>query len=198
MGVEAGAGDVTGEGLSAALERPERRRGASLGYLLATGVAAVVVAVLAVLVVVGHLRLRDLRVSEAASAEALAAARAYAPDMLSYDYRTIDADLARARGYATGTLAENYRELARTLAPTVKRQQTVQQAVVAAAAVESATPDRVQVLLFVNMGTTKVVPGESRPQRQVLQSRARFVLVRGEDHWLVAELSTLIGNAPAN
>ncbi len=49
-----------------------------------------------------------------------------------------------------------------------------------------------------NMGTTKVFPGEKQPQKQVVQNRARFVLVRGEGHWLVSELSTLIGNAPTS
>ncbi|WP_203989985.1 hypothetical protein [Sphaerisporangium rufum] len=159
-------------------------------------VLALLAALLAVLAGLEALRLRELRAGRAAGEEALAAARAYAPDMLSYDYRTIDADLGRARGYATGGLAEHYRELAGKLAPTVRRQQTVQQAVVAAAAVESAAADRVQVLLFMNMGTTKVLPGEKQPQKQVVQNRARFVLVRSEGRWLVSELSTLIGNAP--
>ncbi|MDH2427091.1 hypothetical protein [Sphaerisporangium sp. TRM90804] len=148
------------------------------------------------LVATAHLRLRELRHSERAAAEALAAARTYAPDMLSYDYRTIEADLARARGYATGSLSVHYGELAGVLGPAARRQQTVQQAVVAAAAVESATAERVQVLLFMNMGTTKVLPGERQPQKQVVQNRARFVLVRGDEQWLVSELSTLIGNAP--
>ncbi|MFG1877827.1 hypothetical protein ACGFIV_23525 [Sphaerisporangium sp. NPDC049003] len=189
---------MTAEGALEPLEGARRPRSRSGPYVVAVALLGLLAAVLAVLVAVGFIRLRDLRAGESASVEALAAARTYAPDMLSYDYRTIDADLARARGYATGDLAEHYRELTRVLAPAVRRQQTVQQAVVAAAAVESATPDRVQVLLFMNMGTTKVFPGEKQPQKQVVQNRARFVLVRGEDHWLVSELSTLIGNAPTS
>ena len=180
------------------LEGAERRRGRSRAFVVSAALLALLAAVLAVLVTIAYLRLRDLRAGESAATEALAAARGYAPDMLSYDYRTIDADLARARGYATGDLAAHYRELATVLAPTVRAQRTVQQAVVAAAAVESATADRVQVLLFMNMGTTKVLPGERQPQKQVIQNRARVVLVRGEGRWLVSELSTLIGNVPAN
>lgn len=186
---------MTAEGALTPLESGGRRR---WGHLMAVVLLSLLAAVLAVLVTVTYLRLRDLRESETAGAEALTAARTYAPDMLSYDYRTIEADLVRARGYSTGALADHYRELTRVLAPTVKRQQTVQQAVVAAAAVESAAPDRVQVLLFMNMGTTKVLPGEKQPQKQVVQNRARFVMVRSEGHWLVSELSTLIGNAPTS
>ncbi len=187
---------MTGERALEPLEGGPRRPRRSRGHIAAVVLLGLLAAVLAVLAAVGHLRLRELRDSESSAAAALAAARTFAPDMLSYDYRTIDADLARARGYATGDLADHYRELATVLAPEVRRQQTVQQAVVAAAAVESATPDRVQVLLFMNMGTTKVFPGEKQPQKQVVQNRARFVLVRGQGHWLVSELSTLIGNAP--
>jgi Mce-associated membrane protein len=189
---------VSAEGSFPPLEGGPRRRTRSGAYTIAVALLALLAAVLAILTAVTYSRLRELRQSDSAASEALAAARTYAPDMLSYDYRTIDADLARARGYATGDLADHYRELTRVLAPTVRRQQTVQQAVVAAAAVESATPDRVQVLLFMNMGMTKVLPGENQPQKQVVQNRARFVLVKNQDHWLVSELSTLIGNAPTS
>lgn len=176
--------------------RRTRSRSWSFGVLVA--LLAVLVGTLAFLVGAGYLRLRELRQSETAAAEALAAARTYAPDMLSYDYRTIDADLARARGYATGALADHYRELGEVLPPTVKRQQTVQQAVVAAAAVESAAPDRVQVVIFMNLATTKIPAGGTVPLKQVSQNRARFVLVNGDGRWLVSELSTLIGNAPTD
>ncbi|MET8146578.1 hypothetical protein ABZU32_40255 [Sphaerisporangium sp. NPDC005288] len=187
---------MTGEGGLRSPEGAVASRSRSWRFLAAVTLLGLLAAVLAVLTVLAYLRLRELRDSESAAADATAAARAYAPDMLSYDYRTIEADLARAKGYATGDLAAHYGELTRVLAPVVRREQTVQQAAVVAAAVESATPDRVQVLLFMNMGTSKLVPGEKRPQRQVLHNRARFVLVRGQEHWLVSELSTLIGNAP--
>ncbi|MEO3811694.1 hypothetical protein ABGB17_22090 [Sphaerisporangium sp. B11E5] len=180
------------------VEGVRRRRPRSRAFGALVALLALLVGTLAFLVGAGYLRLRELRQSETAAAEALAAARTYAPDMLSYDYRTIDADLARARGYATGALADHYRELGRVLPPSVRRQQTVQQAVVAAAAVESATPGRVQVLLFMNLGTTKVPAGGTVPLKQVSQNRARFVLVKADDHWLVSELSTLIGNAPTD
>ncbi|MFC4530341.1 hypothetical protein [Sphaerisporangium dianthi] len=187
---------MTAEGGPASLQGAAAPRSRSWGFIAAAGLLGLLAAVLAVLTVVAYLRLRELRESESAAAEALAAARAYAPDMLSYDYRTIEADLARAKGYATGDLADHYGELSRVLVPVVRREQTVQQAAVVAAAVEAATPERVQVLLFMNMGTSKLVPGEKQPQRQVLHNRARFVLIRGQEHWLVSELSTLIGNAP--
>ncbi|MFC6578409.1 hypothetical protein ACFQBS_16930 [Planomonospora parontospora] len=116
--------------------------------------------------------------------------------MLSYDHRTIEQDLARAAGYATGELTEHYRRLSTTLAPTARRQQAVQSVAVSGAAVESAGSDRVEVLLFMNVSTVKTPAGEKAPRRQVSQSRARFVMVKKGSRWLVAELSTLLGDPP--
>jgi Mce-associated membrane protein len=135
----------------------------------------------------------SIRTDEAAGVEAMAAARAMAPDLLSYDYRTIEGDLARATGHTTGELTKHYRELTASLVPKAKAQKMVQTTAVADAAVESAEDDRVEVLLFVNTGTVKEITGQAEPQQQVSRSRARFVMVRGDSGWLVAELSTLIG-----
>src|SRR5690606_6475120 len=109
---------------------------------------ALVAAGLAVVAWSAFLDLRQLRQSEAAAAQALTAARSYAAEMLSYDYRTIDRDFARASAHATGDLVAHFRELAGTLEPRARQRKTVQQAVVAAAGVESATPDEVHVLVF--------------------------------------------------
>lgn len=139
------------------------------------------------------LDLRAMRDGEAAGVEAMAAARAVAPDLLSYDHRTIEQDLARAAEHTTGALTRHYRELSGTLAAKARAQQTVQTAAVAAAAVERAEPGRVEVLMFVNTGTVKKITGKAEPQQQVSQNRARFVMIKQGSRWLVADLSTLIG-----
>ncbi|WP_240197570.1 hypothetical protein [Nonomuraea lactucae] len=139
--------------------------------------------------------LRTLRDADVAGAEAVVAARRIAPDLLSYDHRTVERDLARAAAHTTGALTGHYRQLVQTLVAKAKAQKTVQTATVAAAAVERAEPDRVEVLLFVNTGTVKEVPGKAEPQRQITRNRARLVMVRHDSGWLVADLSTLIGTA---
>ncbi|GAA0390322.1 hypothetical protein GCM10009530_46900 [Microbispora corallina] len=141
--------------------------------------------------------LRSLQDAEKAGGSALAAARAYAPEMLSYDYRTIDRDLARAGAHATGALAEQYRRLPAAIGPDARLRHKVQQAVVAAAGVESQSPGEVRVLVFVNLVTSRTDPGASRPTQQVVQSRARLVLVTQGDGWRVSALSTLLGDTPA-
>lgn len=139
--------------------------------------------------------LRGMRAGEAAGAEAVAAARTIAPDLLSYDYRTIEQDLARAGEHTTGALAEHYRQLSGTLVAKARAEKTVQTAAVAGAAVMHAEPGRVEVLLFVNMGTVKQVPGKAEPQQQVSQNRAKLVMIKKDSHWLVEDLSTLLGTA---
>jgi Mce-associated membrane protein len=42
----------------------------------------------------------------------------------------------------------------------------------------------------------KTLAGEKEPRRQVSQNRARLVMVKKDSRWLVAELSTLLGNPP--
>jgi Mce-associated membrane protein len=164
---------------------------------LLTALLVLVAVALAFRGVLDHLGLRRLQDSERAAVSALATARSYAVDLLSYDYRTIDRDLARARGHATGPLADQYRRLAERLAPDARRRQTVQQATVVAAGVESATPDKVQVLVFVNLITTRTGPGQTVPRQQVTRSRARLVLVTQGDGWQVSGLSSLLGDTPA-
>nr|BFE86131.1 hypothetical protein GCM10020093_087320 [Planobispora longispora] len=64
--------------------------------LLVTGVLSLVALVLAAAVGVMLADLGRLRAGEDAGRDALAAARSFAADMLSYDYRTIEQDFARA------------------------------------------------------------------------------------------------------
>ncbi|GAA3422912.1 hypothetical protein ACQP10_04840 [Streptosporangium sandarakinum] len=168
-------------------------RGGSRTVAAALGAVALVLAVVT-WVVYGDLS--RLRQEEADGREALAAARLAAPDMLSYDYRTIEQDFTRAAGYTAGGLTEHYRQLAKSLAPQVRQERTVQQVTVAGAAVESVRAGRVDVLLFTNVGTVRTPPGESEPRRQVIQNRARLGMVKQGSRWLVAELSTLLGTPP--
>ncbi|MEU4536598.1 hypothetical protein AB0G15_17190 [Streptosporangium sp. NPDC023825] len=166
---------------------------------LAIGLMVAVALALAAAVWIMFTDLSRLRADETAGREALAAARAVAPDMLSYDYRTIEQDFARAGGYTTGALSLHYRQLARSMAAQARRQKTVQQAAVTGAGVESVESGdfgRVEVLLFMSMSTVKTPEGGKEPRRVVSQNRARFIMVKKDSRWLVSELSTLLGDPP--
>ncbi|HEY9522322.1 MAG TPA: hypothetical protein VIR33_03720 [Thermopolyspora sp.] len=181
---EAGAAEVTAR-------RRRLRVGTSLILLLALSVAG-----LATVTTMTYLDLRALRDGEAAGPAALAAARAYAPELMSYDYRTVSTDFARARGHTTGALTGYYRRLETTLGPVIAQRRTVQRVEVLGAAVESAAPGRVQVLILLNRATTTTLPGAKAPRREVTTGRTRLVMVKANNGWLVSDLSTLLGNVP--
>lgn len=183
-------GEITAEGAG-------RRRRRSWRYGLLVTVLALATLALAHATLNTFLELRRLQGGVSAAEEALAAARSYAPDLLSYDYRTVEEDLSRALGHTTGELSERYRRLQRTLVPQARRQRAVQQATVLAAAVESAAPDRVQVLLVLNTEWVTAAGDAKRQEQHFLQNRARMVMVRGDAGWAVQDLSTLLGTAPA-
>lgn len=180
---------MTGEGPSEAVVR---RAG---WFALMVGALVIVLLVVGTAVGVMWADLARLTRGENDGVEALAAARSIAPDLLSYDHRTIEQDLARAQQHTAGDLTEHFRDLAETLVPTAREQRATQQVVVSAAAVESAEPDRVRVLLFIDVTTVKTLAGEEQPQRQVSQNRARFAMIKEGDRWRVSALSTLLGTA---
>jgi len=115
------------------------------------------------------------------------AARTAVVDVLSYDYRTLDADLARGQqGLAPGFRQEYARITATSVRPVAVRQQVVTTATVPATSIVSATRESVEVLMFVDQLTT------SAEQKNVVNvSRVQVTMVRSGDRWLVSELRAI-------
>jgi Mce-associated membrane protein len=159
--------------------------------------------VLAVLLVVGLVALaalgwqyRNGRLTETARTEALAAARKAAPIVLSYDYRHLDKDFSTARAHLTGDFRDEYGKTTKTVvAPTAEKYHGVVKATVAApasgaapaAAVVSASPDKVVVLLFINQVTESTQVSGSR----VDLNRVRMTMDRTGDGWKVSAVDAL-------
>ncbi len=152
---------------------------AVLGALAAGAVAASVQ-------LAGEVR-RDDAVAAARTA-ALAAARTEIRQILSYDYRSIGAGLARARDDTTGQFRGEFGVLASQLiGPAATQQHTITWAAVPAAAVVSATADQVVVLLFVDQSTADT----AQPQAQRTASQLRVTMQRDGRRWLVAQFQPL-------
>lgn len=136
----------------------------------------------------GAVELRDRRLVAAARVDALAAARSAAVDLLSYDFRRLDADFERGRRHVTGRFAEEYATTTeKTVRPTATRYQAVVEATLVDAGVRSATRDRAIVIVFVNQtsrNTRLVAP-------QIDQNRVRLTLTRVGEAWLVSEVDAL-------
>jgi Mce-associated membrane protein len=168
------------------LSSSERRtdpRAAGLAGWLRLGLAAVAVAALAVsgVLLMGQ---RQHDAAQRAGQQALAAARTAAVAVLSYDYRHLDSDFAAATAYTAQPFTAEYQQTTtKAVKPVATKNAAVVKAVVSAAGVVRAAPDRVVVLAFVNQQTSS-----GRLQRpQVDQNRVELTMVRGAGgRWLVA------------
>lgn len=155
--------------------------------LVLPGLAVAAVLLLAATAVLGWFAWSANRTA-AARDDALAASRSHAQEILSYDYRHIDADINRAKKDITGSFRKEYADTTRTVVkPTAVQYHAVVRATVKAASVVSASRSRVVVLLFVDQITTSTrVSGP-----KVDQSRVRMTLVKTGGRWLVSQVDAL-------
>ena len=177
-------------GAHRAAERTRVRRRWSWSRRL-TVVGAVLCLPLLAAVTVLLLRDQDaVKVRHARSA-AMAAATVTAGDVLSYDYRTLDADVARAQADATGVFAAQYRDTAAALKQQAAQTRAIVQATPSRPGVVSATADEVVVLVFVDQASVRQVAGAKTPTTRIDQSRVRMTMTRVGDRWLVSQLAAL-------
>jgi Mce-associated membrane protein len=145
----------------------------------------------AALVLAGSLlatRPEDRRLEDQLRREALAAARAAAISLTTYDHRTLDEDFGRVAGQATGEFAKEYAETSAQLRPALEQSQAVATAEVPAVGIESLSTDPIEVVLVVAVDQTVMTAG-AEPRTEY--NRMRMKLVRTDDAWLVAEVERL-------
>lgn len=156
---------------------PTRRRGVRLALvaLLALGTIAVVVATI----------FAWTRPGPVDEGPAQAAAEVAVVPVLSYDYRTLDADAEAAKSYMTPSFRERYDETFTLLQENAGRTKTVVRVdVVVASGIVRSSESRVDVLLFVNRSRSNVQQKDTFRDQVTMQMR----LVDGE--WLVDGLVT--------
>ena len=167
-----------------------------------SAIGAVVAAALCVPAAVGVVLLAtkvDRTADESAARRgALHAAARIARDILSYDYRTIDQDLARARGDTTGEFARQYASTAAGLRAKAKSTQAIVQARVRDVGVVTATSDQVVVLVFADQISITRAPGAASPTAQEISSAVQFTLAESGGRWRVSALSAVQTGAPTS
>lgn len=150
------------------------------------GVAAAAVLGLGAAVFLLCQRLEQASVVDAARQSAIDAARTRLPQLLSYDFHTLDRDLAGARSGTTGTFRDQFAELTtKVVAPAAQQQQIVTKTTVAGASVVSAEKDRVVLLVFLD----QVTQTKADPSSRIDGARVRATLQRQDGQWLVSELT---------
>ena len=123
--------------------------------------------------------------------DALHAATGAVHDLLSYDYRTLDADVSRAKTRTTGVFSQQYAQTAGQLLTEAKQLKAIVQASVGLPGVVSASGDRVVVLVFVDQASVKQLPGQKTPTTRIDQSRVQVTMTKVHGTWLVSALSAL-------
>ncbi len=151
-----------------------------LGGLVVIAAVALVVA-LAMPVKSGSASERD---------QALAAAKTEVPVILSYDYRTFDAGLAKGKTVLTGRMIDDYtKSMTTTIKPNAVKLKAVVQASTDSGGVESVSPDGKQVVVLV-FGEQKVTQSSlNAPRVDLLRVRATLDLIGG--HWLISKFDPL-------
>lgn len=150
------------------------------------GVAAAAVLGLCTATVLLYQRVEQASEVDSARQAASDAARTRLPQLLSYDYHTLDKDLAGARAGTTGAFHDQFTELTtKVVAPAAQQQQIVTRTTVAGTSVVSAEPDRVVLLVFLD----QVTQTKADPSARIDGARVRATLQQQDGQWLVSQLS---------
>jgi Mce-associated membrane protein len=122
--------------------------------------------------------------------QALSAAKSSVALILSYDYRTFDAGLAKARAQLTGRAQTDYvQAMTSTIKPAAEKSKVVVQAQTENAGVETVSADGKQVTVVV-FGQQKVTNTSlNAPRIDPFRVRTTLNLVDG--HWLVSKFDQI-------
>lgn len=125
----------------------------------------------------------DDAATQANEASATAAAKTEMPQLLTYSYKTIAADLNRANADTTGQFRGEFSVMAsQDIAPQAKQQQTVATAVAPVVAPVASSGDQVSVLVFVDQSVTNKV----QPKAQIEGSELLVTMQKVNGRWLIA------------
>jgi Mce-associated membrane protein len=194
--VPGAAGAMTGAAATAVDERDEADRPGDGAAGVATGrrVPWPVLAVLGVLAAVAVglaayfvVQARNAEAYQEAVDRAPAAAENAATAVLSYDYKSLDADRDAAAKFLSDRYRKQYVDTFDKLVEkgATETKATVKAQVLASSAMvvgEKRDPDRIPVLLFVNQTTTSSATSE---EPSVALNRVRFDMIRSDGGWLV-------------
>ena len=143
------------------------------------------VAVLAVLGAVVGVSLRDSGAQAGTDRAAASQARTSIEQMLSYNYKTIDAQAAQIEGLLTGSFKGEFTAaMDKDIKPLAVKNQTVVQARVSDIGVMSSSPTTVKVLAFVNQARI----GTDQKDAVVDQNRVIATMSKVGDRWLISKV----------
>jgi Mce-associated membrane protein len=120
----------------------------------------------------------------AAAQDALRAAEAYAVVLTSIDTNTIDQNFTDVLDGSTGEFHDMYSKASGELRQLLLDNKAAAQGTVRESAVQSATPERVVVLLFVDQSITNT----SAPDPRIDRSRIKMTMDKVDGRWLAGKV----------
>lgn len=147
--------------------------------------AGVLAIALVAALVVTSLRLARADGRQSARSSVLAAARVYAVDVASYDYRTATQDFGVVLDHADASFKRQFINASRSLEPLIQEYRGTATAQVLQAGIAQSTPNRATVVLFVN----RTVSSDRSPGRQTQRNRMVMTLVRSKGQWLIHQVT---------
>jgi Mce-associated membrane protein len=171
--------------------RGPRGSGPSWRVIALLGVLALALVATAAVLGLGTWNYREVREQDAvaeATRSAPAAAERASAAILSYGYRSLDADEKAAERYMTPAYKKKYADtFDRLVRPNAAKVTAKVEAEVKASGVSHADADRVDVLLYVNQTTTSTA---NSGQPQVALNRVQLSMVKVDGTWLVDDITS--------
>lgn len=148
-----------------------------------TAAALVVIAIAAGTAIIGRLY-QEQRIEERSSREALAAAQEFANVMINVDSAKLDESSSKTLDRSTGDFKQKYSESSTTLRQVMIENKAKATGVVVDSAVKSATPDKVEVLMFIDQAVSNVAVPDARMDR----SRVQITMEKVDGRWLASDV----------
>ncbi len=125
---------------------------------------------------------------DSARASALAAAKTYAVELATYDYRHLDQDFGLVLANSTPSFRQSFSQSSKSLESVLTKYDATAKANVVAAGMVSATTGRAVALLFINQTVTNTT---QKGQPTSDESRLEITLLRPHGKWLINQVSLL-------
>lgn len=156
------------------------------GNLVASGLAVALVVAVVVLILT-QLSLSNQSSVNGARSSALAAARTYAVDLASYNYKSLNADFGKVLNESTPTFKQSFSHSSDALKTTLVRYDASAQATVVAVGLVSATNTRAVALVALNQKVNNTL----QKNKPTTESRVEITLSWSNGRWLIDQVSLL-------
>jgi Mce-associated membrane protein len=134
------------------------------------------------------LRLRHQDAVSRARTSALAAAKTYAVEMASYDYRHLDQDFGTVKRHSTASFQAKFTQSSTALVQLLTKFHATASAKVVAAGLESADTGRAVGLVFITQTVTNTAQKTKPPDTQ---SRIQITMIHQHGQWLIDKVDLL-------